>query len=314
MKKKAMLGLLGFAVIAVCALSLPAQDKVIPPPNDQQPPIARLHCPDVKVASFRATLVSTQWGDPGVEIPYDKVDLWVTLENAGTLPLPPYYMLGILISRNGETIHSGDLPYSFSAPGSRQKFRFPDSFPHGTTTAYDFKVTVPFRECNPANNQFSFTIDEAKLHPNKNDNPGWQDRRPPPNALTCADVKVVSLQARLLSTQLGDPTIANPYDTIRLEVTLENAGRVEIPAYRMLRSRTLRNGTALNYLENTGLAKAPGTRWTIGYTLSFRHGVPTTIVYQVLSVSDVRECSTNNNELSLAIDEAQLHSPPASKP
>ncbi len=132
----------------------------------------------------------------------------------------------------------------------------------------------------------------------------------PVSVLACPDVVVVALKATLISTQVGDPAVKTPRDTIRLEVTMENAGHEAVPGGKMLRTKMTQNSTAIYYAESTGAGKPPACRWISGYTESFQHGVPTTFTYEVLSISDTRQCTTaanKNKQSSLTMDESQLH-------
>jgi len=57
---------------------------------------------------------------------------------------------------------------SVIAPGgSVGAYDISDTFPHGMKTTYFVQVVTDFKECKTANNQLSYTIDEAQLHPQK---------------------------------------------------------------------------------------------------------------------------------------------------
>jgi hypothetical protein len=307
-------------LLASGSRSLPAQKVPKLPTQKQIPRPLPLPCPDLKVSSIYVKLVSTTADDPHTDFPADKILLSYIVKNVGTLVIPATARCRTIIKRNNTVLVDGSIwtlignGGAVPPGGSVGAYDIPDTFPHGMKTTYSVEVITDINECATANNQLSYTIDEAQLHRQKNQGLPTNDQLPPPHVLSCPDVKVVSLQATLVSTELGDPAIANPRDTVRLEAILENAGHAEIPGGRTLRSKILKNSTATYYGEPISTAKAPGSRWTYGYTESFLHGVPTTFTYQVLSISDTRECTTANNQLSLTIDETQLHAAQAIKP
>jgi hypothetical protein len=157
-----------FVVLLLAPLALMAQKKENLPTSQQKPPVSLVTCPDIKVLSFKAKLVSTQLDTPSVEFPHDTVRLEVVLESAGGQPVPSLAIEDIIIYRNGEKIYGVGCPSALGAPGSRFVMdKATDSFPHGVKTAYSVQVTPLYNECSTANNQASFTIDEAQLHPGR---------------------------------------------------------------------------------------------------------------------------------------------------
>jgi hypothetical protein len=146
------------------SLNMSAQ-KTNFPTSDRKPPVILLTCPDIKVVSFTATLVSTQVGLPLVEFPHDKVSLEVIFENVGGRPVPSAFIMDIFVKRNGGVIYSRGWPAALGAPGSRCVMdKIVDSFPHGAQTTYSVEVRPMYNECSATNNQASFTVDETQLH------------------------------------------------------------------------------------------------------------------------------------------------------
>jgi hypothetical protein len=119
---------------------------------------------------------------PSVEFPHDTVRLEVVLESAGGVPVPSLAIEDVLIYRNGEKIYGVGCPSCLGAPGTRAVLdKATDSFPHGAKTTYSVQVTPLYNECSTANNQASFTIDEAQLHPGrKTPVPPTRQPRPAP--------------------------------------------------------------------------------------------------------------------------------------
>ncbi len=134
------------------------------PAAGQKP--SALACPDVRVVSLRALLVSTQLGDPAVEFPHDTVRLEVTVENAGKKDVPSLFIVDVIAYRNGVRVGGLGCPSCLGAPGSRFVMsEIKDTFPHGVKTVYSVEVPPLYNECTTANNKASLTIDEAQLHP-----------------------------------------------------------------------------------------------------------------------------------------------------
>jgi hypothetical protein len=149
------------------ALAVMGQTKVVSPAQRLKPPVSQQPCADVAVVSFTATLASTQVGDKSVEFPHDTVRLDATLANNGTLDISRSTSYHIELSRNGEVIYKRDQIELLRGPGSRWTLHQFDTFPHNLKTTYTISVTTALAECRKDNNQATFTIDEAKLHPAK---------------------------------------------------------------------------------------------------------------------------------------------------
>ncbi len=134
-------------------------------PRQRRPPIFQQKCPDILVASFNATLIGTQVGDSSADFPHDMVRLEAVLTNGGSLPLPAEAKLHIEFKRNGQTFTWVDPVGVLSGPGSRWTIARTDRFPHNTPTTYSVAVTTAVAECQKENNQATFQISEAELHP-----------------------------------------------------------------------------------------------------------------------------------------------------
>lgn len=157
--------LFAFVFLFVCSSAMRAQKKSDISTSGQNPPVKLLTCADIKVVSFKATLVSTQAGNPSVEFPHDTVSLEVIFENAGGRAVPSAFIMDIFVKRNGEVIYSRGWPAALGAPGSRCVMdKVVDSFPHGVPTTYSVEVRPMYNECSATNNQASFVIDEVRLH------------------------------------------------------------------------------------------------------------------------------------------------------
>jgi hypothetical protein len=179
MKSKGTTLLFAFVLLSVGALALMAQPKQNIPTGQQRPPGNLLTCPDIRVLSFKAALVSTQLGEPSVEFPHDTVRLEVILENVGGQAVPSAFIVDIIAYRNGQKIYGVGCPSALGAPGSRfvmDKIR--DTFPHGVRTTYSVQVLPLYNECTTTNNQASFTIDEVQLHPGRKIQVPVQSRAP----------------------------------------------------------------------------------------------------------------------------------------
>jgi len=132
------------------------------------------------------------------------------------------------------------------------------------------------------------------------------DQKPPVNQRHCPDYNVVSFKIELVSTQAGNPAIEFPHDKVKLTLILENAGNIPIPDgylpdFTLKRNDELiLNGSLINGI------RAPGSREELKLgTDSFLHGVKTTYYLQI--TTGFRECRTDNNKISLTIDENLLH-------
>jgi hypothetical protein len=129
---------------------------------------------------------------------------------------------------------------------------------------------------------------------------------PPPHIILCPDINVISLTAKLTKTSVSAD--GTQWDHIRLEATLQNDGGMAIPNGTMLQSKLYRNETVLFYVGNPANGvKAPGSRWTQGLDVFFRHGVKTTFTYAFINIRDMKECKTTNNQAAITINEAALH-------
>jgi hypothetical protein len=139
----------------------------VPQPANPAPPA--VFCADIAVTGIKATLVSTQLGDPSVDFPHDKIKLQVTLENVGNKAVPSDFLMDFIIKKNGLKLDGRGYPIfstSLGAPGSRFVIDdIVDSFPHGVETTYSVEAMPLYNECATSNNQASLTIDETQLHP-----------------------------------------------------------------------------------------------------------------------------------------------------
>jgi hypothetical protein len=139
----------------------------VPQPANPAPPA--VFCADIAVTGIKATLVSTQVGDPSVDFPHDKIKLQVTLENVGNKAVPSDFLMDIFIKKNSEKVDGRGYPIwttSLGAPGSRFVIDdIVDSFPHGAATTYSVEILPLYNECATENNNASLTIDETQLHP-----------------------------------------------------------------------------------------------------------------------------------------------------
>jgi len=170
MKRKGFLFLLALVCSAMGLLVLADTTKANTGINQKVPPVT-LRCPDIKVLSFSAKLVSTTAGDPAVEFPQDRILLTVEIVKAGNLPPPANAIYRVSFFRKNANSNV-ELPagsqYFNPAPNHTPNLLFfisiPDTFPHGLQTTYTVIVGVPFQECTKENNKASFTIDEGQLH------------------------------------------------------------------------------------------------------------------------------------------------------
>jgi hypothetical protein len=156
------------AFLFIGFLALPAQEKVGNPSSNQIPPPHWRPCVDIAVVSFTATLISTQAGDPTVEFPHDTVKLRAVLKNIGNKDLPARdNQLNVWMKRNNETFYRVQVNDFPGTSGSSKEMTCTDTFPHGVKTNYYVGVSLFYGECSPSieNNQATFTINEAQLHP-----------------------------------------------------------------------------------------------------------------------------------------------------
>lgn len=143
-------------------------------------------------------------------------------------------------------------------------------------------------------------------HAQKEQIPSTRIQPPPIHVLVCPDVNVISLTAKLTKTSVSAD--GSKWDHVRLEATLQNDGGMAIPGGAMLQGKLYQNTTVLYYwLEPANGVKPPGSRWTTGFNCAFRHGVNTTFTFSFLSIRDMKECKTTNNQASLLINEIALH-------
>jgi PKD repeat protein len=134
---------------------------------------------------------------------------------------------------------------------------------------------------------------------------------PAPPYSFCADIAVASLKASLVSTQLNDPAVDFPHDKVRLEMVIENRGNKNLPSPLLIDRMIKKNGQLLYAcsgmfsIESADFGK-PGSRYVMDNIVdTFPHGVATTYSAEVLPIGG--ECSNDNNNASLTIDETQLH-------
>ena len=129
---------------------------------------------------------------------------------------------------------------------------------------------------------------------------------PPPRLILCPDINVTSLTAKLTKTTVSAD--GTQWDHIRLEATLQNDGGMAIPNGTMLQSKLYRNETLrFDTAPPANGVKAPGSKWTQGLDVFFRHGAQTTFTYVFLNIRDMKECKTTNNQAAITINEVALH-------
>jgi hypothetical protein len=129
---------------------------------------------------------------------------------------------------------------------------------------------------------------------------------PPTRIILCPDINVISLTAKLTKTSVSAD--GTQWDHLRLEATMQNDGGMAIPNGTMLQSKLYRNETSLFYVGNPANGvKGPGSRWTQGLDVFFRHGVKTTFTYVFVNIRDMKECKTTNNQAAITINETALH-------
>jgi hypothetical protein len=296
-------------LLAFGSQSLPAQKKQSLSTQQQVPLPLPLPCPDIKVNSIYVKLVSTTAGDPHVDIAADKILLSFTAKNVGNVPIPESAQWKTIIKRNDvEILHEsywsaigvgGVVPPG----GIVGLYDIPDTFPHGMRTTYSVQVVTDFTECTTVNNQLSYTIDEAQLHSQKNQDLPTNNQLPPPHVLTCPNLKVVSFKATLVSTQMGDPAVEFPHDKVKLEVKVENLGSPNYPRTTQIHIWINKNDMQI---FQTHASSSCGTI-TESRIDSFPHGVKTT--YSVFAGPDwaIPGCSMVSTSASFTIDEGQLH-------
>lgn len=151
---------------------------------------------------------------------------------------------------------------------------------------------------------FLILCSSALPHQQKS-NDSTQRQIPPVNLLQCIDIEVNSLTATLVSTQLGDPAVEFPHDTVKLRVVLKNVGSLPLPPASMDVFLN-RNDVRIQTLYFRDILQAKGSSYEVTFTDSFPHGVKTTYSAYI-QIHVFRECTTKNNKAWLTIDEVKLH-------
>jgi hypothetical protein len=129
---------------------------------------------------------------------------------------------------------------------------------------------------------------------------------PPTRIILCPDINVISFTVKLVKTSVSAD--GTQWDHVRLEATLQNDGGMAIPSGTMLQSKLYQNEMVLYYVGSPANGvKGPGSRWTQGFDVFFRHGVKTTYTYVFLNIRGMNECKTTNNQAAITINEVALH-------
>jgi hypothetical protein len=153
-----------------------------------------------------------------------------------------------------------------------------------------------------------FAVISLALPAQKKTNIPANNQIPPPHWLPCVDIAVVSFTATLISTQVGDPAVEFPHDTIRLRAVLKNIGNKDLPPRdNQLNVWMKRNNETFYRVQVNDFPGTSGSSKEISCTDSFPHGVKTD--YYVGVSLFYGECSTSieNNQASFTINEGQLH-------
>lgn len=130
--------------------------------------------------------------------------------------------------------------------------------------------------------------------------------RPPALRPRCFDLAVTGISFKLQVTQLGAPLIEHPTDRVQVSVVIVNAGTAPVPAsfampsIHLFRTDQLVVGSVLPESLRTA-----GSTYTFSKIDTFPHAAPT--VYKASIGNLAGECLSNNNDLSLPVDESKLH-------
>jgi len=131
---------------------------------------------------------------------------------------------------------------------------------------------------------------------------------PPPHFRPCVDIAVISFTATLIRTQVGDPAVEIPHDTIRLRAVLKNIGNKDLPPRdNQLNVWMKKNNETFFSIQVNDFPGTSGSSKEITCTDSFPHGVNTN--YYVGVSLFYGECSPSieNNQATFTINEVQLH-------
>jgi subtilase family serine protease len=141
--------------------------------------------------------------------------------------------------------------------------------------------------------------------------PTMQKPPPVPPPKKCPDATVAGIEVTLVSTELGKPGVEFPKDQVKVSFTIKNVGGATLikqpppPAggYILSQLNIYRNGQNFGGVGIPELS--PGDTWVYKRDDTFPHGVKTT--YKGVIIYGANECRTDNNEMSLTVDETKLH-------
>ncbi len=130
----------------------------------------------------------------------------------------------------------------------------------------------------------------------------------PPSVLRarCFDFAVTEITLKLQTTQLGAPGVEQPTDRLQVSAVIKNVGTaalpstIAMPSLYLFRNNELVVGTVLP----ESLRPAASTYTFVRLDTIF-HGAPVT--YKVSIFAWDGECRTDNNDMTLAVDESKLH-------
>jgi hypothetical protein len=132
--------------------------------------------------------------------------------------------------------------------------------------------------------------------------------RPP-----CFDLAVTEVGFRLQVTQLGAPLIEFPTDRVQVSAVIKNIGTAPYPAGAAMPSIYLyRNDQLVVGTVLPDSLRPAGSSYTFQKIDTFPHAAPTT--YRVTIGNQAGECRSDNNDMTLAVDESKLHEPGAGRP
>jgi len=130
----------------------------------------------------------------------------------------------------------------------------------------------------------------------------------PPSVLRakCFDPAVTEITFKLQTTQLGAPLVEQPTDRLQVSAVIKNVGTaalpstIAMPSLYLFRNNELVVGTVL-----PESLRPAGSTYTFVRLDTIFHGAPVTYKVSILNLAG--ECRTDNDDMTLAVDESKLH-------
>ncbi|MGD1149427.1 MAG: hypothetical protein ABR961_15920 [Thermoanaerobaculaceae bacterium] len=138
--------------------------------------------------------------------------------------------------------------------------------------------------------------------------PAARSKTTPPAALQlrCFDFAVTDISFKLQTTQLGDPGVEHPTDRLQVAAVIRNVGAAPLtPSIAMPSIYLYRNGELVVGSVLPESLRPAGSTYTFSRVDTIFHGAPVTYKVSILNLAG--ECRTDNNDMTLAVDESKLH-------